>query len=723
MNRLILIFAFIGYFFSNINSQDPYYFFSHNGNYKYFVGKSEPPSNWREIDFDDSGWLTGFKRIGYGDGDDSTLIDTTTSLYLRIEFQVNEMDYCKEANFMIDYDDAFIAYLNNNEMWRSNIGVTGDIPTFDQLADKSHEANEYRSVGFAVNGYYIDSNFIKSNLKIGKNILAIQLHNDSLRGSDLSINCTLFNLTGYEYYVYDTKARYRSKCDLDSSKFPIVVITSNEYGIQLNNRYNVKMGIIDNGEGNINRVTDYYNNYFGFASIGVRGQSSSGFTKRSYNFETQDAFGNNYNTSVLGLPKENDWILFGPFADRSQIRNEIIFTLGRKLGHYEPRTRFCEVIIDDEYVGLYVLTEDIKIDKNRLNITKLGPEDNSGINLTGGYIYKYDKSGSYCDPDDNSITGPQKEYISGFFKNIFNLLNSPGFLDPDTGYTAYIDTSSLIDYIILNELCKNADSYLYSTYLHKDRDDIDGKVKYGPLWDYDISFGNATFQEGNLTNGWQFEYNTRLHITEMLRDPELAQGLSIKWFKLRQGILHNDSLNYLIDSLVNYIAEAVERNYTVWPIIKNDLFSSAYIPTSYANEIEIMKEWIFARAQWIDDNINDIYYPIPEFPKTEPPKTEESEDSTDFINKDIPANTLSVYPNPFNETLKIYINSPDNGNIQIDFYDILGKKIKSFNSHYSTKGSHIIPVSFKDSEIQKGIYILNIKKDNQLIHLQKIIKL
>ncbi len=115
------------------------------------------------------------------------------------------------------------------------------------------------------------------------------------------------------------------------------------------------------------------------------------FPKRSFDIETDDSTGNNLNVPLLGMPAENDWVLFGPFADKSQIRNELEFNIGRKLGHYEPRSRFCEFLLNGEFLGLYELFEKIKRDSNRVNIAKLTTSDNSGINVTGGYIIKYDK--------------------------------------------------------------------------------------------------------------------------------------------------------------------------------------------------------------------------------------------------------------------------------------------------------------------------------------------
>ena len=149
------------------------------------------------------------------------------------------------------------------------------------------------------------------------------------------------------------------------------------------------MGIIDNESG-VNFIGDTFSDYHGNITIESRGNSSQGQPKKPYRFETVTAEGENDNVSLLGLPEENDWVLYAPWSDKSLIRNVLTYQLSRELGHYASRTRYCELYLNEEYQGVYVLVEKIKRDANRVDISKLTFDEIDGDDLTGGYILKFD---------------------------------------------------------------------------------------------------------------------------------------------------------------------------------------------------------------------------------------------------------------------------------------------------------------------------------------------
>ncbi len=149
--------------------------------WKYQLGNSEPPSDWNSINFKDSNWQTGPTGIGYSDGDDSTIISSTISLYTRKVFSVNDLDEIETAVLHIDYDDAFVAYLNGIEIARSNIGTPGVRPAYNKTADAAREALMYQ--GGKPEAYIIAD--LKSILVNGENVLAVQIHNMA-NSSDLS---------------------------------------------------------------------------------------------------------------------------------------------------------------------------------------------------------------------------------------------------------------------------------------------------------------------------------------------------------------------------------------------------------------------------------------------------------------------------------------------------------------------------------------------------------
>ena len=222
--------------------------------------------------------------------------------------------------------------------------------------------------------------------------------------------------------------------------------------------------------------------FSGIIGIEIRGETSQYFDKKSYGLETWDREYNDIDVSIIGFPDEEDWILYGPFSDKSLIRNKLIYDLSNKMGRYASRTEFVELYINYDYKGLYIFMEKLKRDKNRINIQKLDQGDIDENLISGGYIIKIDKSdmddGSYTDynsfqsnfdingnldgekkiyfnyeyPKPGIIHANQKNYIKNYFHEFESALASDKFEDPENGFRKYIDEDSFIDFFILNEL-------------------------------------------------------------------------------------------------------------------------------------------------------------------------------------------------------------------------------------------------------------------------------
>jgi hypothetical protein len=364
--------------------------------------------------------------------------------------------------------------------------------------------------------------------------------------------------------------------------------------------------------------------YSGLINIELRGSTSQSYTKKSYNIETIDSVGNNLNVSLLNLPKENDWVLYGPYLDKSQIRNVLAYNLFGKMGHYSPGTKFCELILNDKYKGIYVLIEKIKIDKNRVNISKLTKNDDSGINLTGGYIVSIDKNlkgfiwcSSYTRhrsvgatyyncyyPKFEDSNEAQNKYIMNFFNSFEDNIyyNS----DLSQLYDSIIDIQSFIDYFIINELTKNIDAYRLSTYFHKDRDNIDRKLYIGPVWDFNLSFGLPDYLKGYHIEGWVYKENEQIipfWWQNLLNDQTFKNALVKRWFGLREGVLSSKSLIHTIDSISNVISNAVDRNYNEYDLIGKQLIPCYFTGSTYTDELNYLKFWLNERLIWMDENM------------------------------------------------------------------------------------------------------------------------
>jgi len=205
-------------------------------------------------------------------------------------------------------------------------------------------------------------------------------------------NCFTFNLFILICLLISAKLLASGQIYLSSSNLPIVKIDTYGQEIQYTEYIVADMKIIWNGDDERNYPDNPPNDYDGRIEIKTRGHSSYYFfPKKQYRIETQDSLGNNLNVSLLGLPAENDWILYGPYSDKSLIRNVLAYTLAAEINDYAPRTKFCELMLNGAYLGVYVFTEKIKRDDSRVNITKLLPEENSEPEITGGYIFKRDR--------------------------------------------------------------------------------------------------------------------------------------------------------------------------------------------------------------------------------------------------------------------------------------------------------------------------------------------
>jgi len=407
-----------------------------------------------------------------------------------------------------------------------------------------------------------------------------------------------------------------------SSNLPIIKIDTLGEEIQDENRITVEFSAIYNEDGSPNNSDSSPNHFVGKAQIEIRGSSSQAYPKKQYSFETQDEEGENLNFPLLGLPEENDWILYASYNDKSFLRNVLVHRLFREMGNYSSRTKFCELFINDEYMGIYILMEKIKRDQNRVDIAKLEDDDNDGDDLTGGYIIKIDKltgdnNGGwrselssifyqYHYPKPDMITDAQKSYIQNYITDFENILLDSDYNHPETGYPSCLDMQSMIRLYLLNELSKNIDGYRLSTYMYKDKDSNDPNMHLGPIWDYDRSFGGCITYDCTSPEGWIITQPTLMEylpfwMKKIWDDPGYMQQFNYTWNYYRQTLLSDTNLEYLIDIFVDELAEAQVRNFEKWPILDEEVYPYPEDVTgAYPEHVDYLKDWLFARAAWID---------------------------------------------------------------------------------------------------------------------------
>lgn len=415
---------------------------------------------------------------------------------------------------------------------------------------------------------------------------------------------------------------------LSDSNLPIIVIhtdinpsTNSPYPILDSPKVLASMKLIYKQGRTRNYLTDINNqdvlNYDGRIGIELRGSSSQELDKKSYAFKTleEDDVSNN-NISLLDMPSENDWVLNSLAFDPSMIRDYLSYTLARNMGNYAPRVKYVELIINDDYKGVYILTEKIKIDSDRVDIKKLTNTDNGNRSITGGYLVKADKTTGgdsvawtmqntngwitdflYDNPSSEDITSQQANYIQDVFNDLAQTTN-PANSSIIDGYPSVIDIPSFIDYMIMAEISSNADAYQFSTYFHKDKG---GKLRAGPVWDYNLTYDNDLFLWGfdrSHYNVWQFKYeNTGTKFwNDVFEDATFKCYFAKRWFQLTADnqVLNYDTITNQIDELVNLLSESQTREQRRWGTVDEQI-----------NNINSMKTWIENRINWISNTIGN----------------------------------------------------------------------------------------------------------------------
>ena len=403
------------------------------------------------------------------------------------------------------------------------------------------------------------------------------------------------------------------------SNLPIVIIstdinlsTGKPYEIPNEPKILASMKIIYRLDGSRNYVSDQNNavylNYNGRIEIEIRGSSSQDLPKKPYGLTTlkEDNISNN-NVSLLGMSKENDWVLNSLAFDPSLMRDYLSYDIARSMGNYAAKGVYCEVIINGDYKGLYILMEKLKIDDDRINITKMTTTDNTGQFVTGGYVTKCDKTTGgdpvawnipnanfiHDSPKPSEITTQQNTYIKNQFfslKNVMSAANS----STTTDYTSIIDVPTFVDFMILNEFASNPDGYSLSTYFHKDRN---GKLRAGPIWDFNLTYGNDLFAWGfdrSKTNVWQFNdggNDGAKFWNDLFLNTTFKCYFWRRWTEISAA---NQPLNLTIISakiqqIDNLIAEASVREQSRWNTI-----------STHVTNVTNMKAWMQSRINWLN---------------------------------------------------------------------------------------------------------------------------
>jgi len=514
-----------------------------------------------------------------------------------------------------------------------------------------------------------------------------------------------------------TQNSFSTALSFTSSNLPIFIIdTENNQKIPDEPKITANLGIIYNGSGIRNNISDPPDHYNGYIGIELRGNSTQHYPKKPYGIETRDAQGENLNVSLLGMPEENDWVLRASYFDHTFIRNPLADHMSRLTGRWASRCRLVELVLNGEYQGIYICMEKLKRDRNRLDIARLESYEISEPDISGGYIYEItgfeDNLGEsrYLKYPKFYEAAPQQiAYIRQYDNNFRNVMRSGYYMDEVLGYNAWINVESFVDELLVQEAMRNSDAYGWSGYFHKDRN---GKICAGPVWDFDQSAGNSSYPDDGIIDGWMFNHehtnNTPFFWSKLWEDPVFKFKVRQRWGNLREDAFKTENLIAYIDSIAYLLSEAQQREFEKWPVLGEYIWreTTGYDQRdTYKKEVDYLKYFLIQRWIWMDTQLAQIPNPNPA-----------------AINMKQILDDILVYPNPAKDFLIFDINSRKTAVAFINIYNHLGILVHStalFDLNQGTN-SHSLKL---DKLNQPGVYLYKVIINNELGCTGRFIKI
>lgn len=357
------------------------------------------------------------------------------------------------------------------------------------------------------------------------------------------------------------------------------------------------------------------------AYINVHGNSSRAFDKPGYAIRLVTDTDENNPQMMAGMDTHHEWVLHGPFLDKTLIRNYMWYNIAGEIMDYAPNVRFCEVMINGEYMGVYVLAESITAGQEgaRLNLS-VDKKDNSfagylirmdrgsknplkNIDTFSIYSMRFPNQADIVYPGSANLTPAIAEEIRQDFSAFEKAVYSFDYDNDKYGYHQMIDVESFVDYFILNEFTTNYDAGWLSTYVYKD---LDGKFRMC-VWDFNSACDN--YQEQMLpTNGFNFQYC--VWFVMMMKDQDFTEHIIRRYAELRETYLNEEYLNQYIDDTIAYLGDAVDRNFEKWGYTFDEEFA-LLTPAernfhSYEEAVNALRSNIAERGAWMDKNIHTL---------------------------------------------------------------------------------------------------------------------
>lgn len=512
---------------------------------------------------------------------------------------------------------------------------------------------------------------------------------------------------------------------LSVSNLPIIRINTKTRVIQDEPKIPVVMELFDKGNGQLNQLSASPT-ITTVAGIEFRGSTSQadfyflpGYVKKPYGIElwTDSTGVTAKRMSLVQMPEESDWVLNASYNDRSFMRDFMAQTIAGRLGVMNSKTKFVELVINNEYRGVYILMEKIKQGKNRVPIADLDPTENAGDEVTGGYLLKIDKSSGSpsttwksnytsgisatqkCEfqieyPKLGLITQQQFNYIRNYINTWEQKLMTEDMNDPKASFRDYMDMPSFVNFFILNEVTRNVDGYRLSTYLYKNKESLGGKIKMGPAWDFNIAFGNADYLNGWKTDGFLYKametdagskdfWQVPFWWNKLMQDASFRKAVASRWKEVRSSFLNTTSLYATMDSAQVVLKDPLTRNFQKYPLMGKKIWPNYYVGATLSDEVNWLKNWMQGRLTWLDAQMALFDSPI-------------------LGNEPKEAST-TLYPNPSNGLFNWKFNLIKPGEVSYQIVDMQGRTVLSSKTLNFGAGEQVYPLDI--SNLSSGTYL------------------
>ncbi|SMB89040.1 CotH protein [Desulfonispora thiosulfatigenes DSM 11270] len=420
----------------------------------------------------------------------------------------------------------------------------------------------------------------------------------------------------------DKNIEYQKALEDDfTTNLPVIIIDTKKQMIDKDTKTWAKAAVLEKVPGGKSilskpdQVMDIQINYRGASSYAY-------FDKRQYRIkffkDTNSTKELNY--ELAGMEPDSEWVLHGPFLDRTLMRNHLIYGLAGEIMDWAPDSRFMELFVNGYYQGVYLAVEPVTSGASRLRLNTFGlvsgntpyivkreriDTEIESISTYGEIAGHTSQELSIEYPASKNLTHAQRKFIENDLSTFETVLYGDKFADPEKGYAKYIDVDSFVDYVIINEATMNYDAGKFSVYAYKD---LNEKLKM-TVWDFNNSYNHYQ---------WSYHKYDQFFLTDspwfdrLLQDRQFVEKVVHRYRELRKDILSTENIHQHIDDYQMELGSAIDRNFDVWgySFRLTLLFKKGEQerePRNYDDAILQLKTAIESRFSFLDENIEELY--------------------------------------------------------------------------------------------------------------------